>query len=193
MRGLQSLFLVRLFRPSEGVCEDWFHRRGVHGAPIVTSSWFDPVALASGDLRVIRIGMEWRARFKRLPTRSAAMVVNPFEAVRKIFLRSLEPEVYAASANALSTVVVQQYTPEYVSDLDTLADALDDLSYADAMRGREVAHELVAKDYSDHIVATGTRLRSTARRVGALVPRLVEHRGRIDLDKTRALQPTKTK
>ena len=177
--------------------EDWFASRGVEVPTAnggwrhhrVPESWLDPVALASGDLRRIRLDAEWRARLGKTSSPGAAQtpveVLNPFEAVRKLFLRASTAETFAASANMFTVDLVRQYAPEYLGDLEG---ALEDLSLCDTLRGREVAHDVALQHVALHITAHSVRLRSVAKRVGSLVPSPTLARSRIDRDLPAALR-----
>ena len=189
MRSLQPLQQLRLFAPNGPTCRSWFQLNGFEGADgvvrVPTPSCFvgQPQAdvLASGDLRRVKIMLQWKttggscvggcgAAATELSSRSA------FEATRRLFLHRASPTECALEwtryAAPQDVDLVREHALNYVVDDDVhaLARLYDTLSSCDASRPLSFTQWDAQSPMTLHAAALAVIADVCTTNVGALFP-----------------------
>jgi hypothetical protein len=182
--GLRGLEEVRLFAPNEHHVERWFERRAAVSAgrlALLRRTHAD--ALRNGDVRAVRLALEWVSRdglgpiLRARTEEEAAAFCNPFEATRRLLTGRVPPARWALSATTQDVALVQEHAVAHAADVDAAAELLDACSVADAMRSDRCWCSLGSVE----LVARATALNIRARDVGALAPRRLAPRPRMPL------------
>lgn len=161
---------MRLSAPSEHVIAEWFART-FRPAEVQAVR---PLCL-SGDLRRVRIALEWRrASQATLPGARAPPtrpITSNFDATRRLLLRRCSAEEWVRHAEDRDVDLLREHMPAHVGDdRDVLVQAMDAFSYADVCHPNQFELRELHASLPRLVAAGAARLTSRARDVGALAP-----------------------
>lgn len=183
-KRLGQIATIRLTRPSEHVCHEWFsqhhtwttvdstghehRRRGISDALLASSR----SVLSCGDLRRMAVFFN-----TSILTRSVARLsndvfpANAFDSSRRLFRGTLTADRWASFAEPRDVALLQHHTIDPNGDLRRATEALDVFSFADAQRPLRYEHMGSFDHWNAHLVAESTRtFTNQTRDVGSLCP-----------------------
>lgn len=193
MKELQQFNHVRLFTPNEHIIEKWFNVNGItrttwNGKEWTTScrppkaNWASTVhmreMLSFGDVRRVRIALEWAALTKHtLSVQHSVAFLNSFQATQQLLLKKTSPDKWASGAESRDVNLIREHLPKHVAsgknllgDLEALAEVMDHLSCADIQAPQRFEQTSTQLPYTLLLAAMTTTCFSNTQGVGALHP-----------------------
>ena len=189
MSPLQMMHSVRMFSPSEHVCQDWFESRGftvddcngscVQMYPAHNWHVWNGNILKTGDLRRINISLKWKSMTKKtlygkeISVQDPLLFVNIFQSTQQLFKRSIQPHVWSEHAQTTNMDLLCEHVPRYVLDIKDLSLFCDTLSVVDSTQPLRFETSVNQIRFNLYTVALGTTLSligANVRDVGALAP-----------------------
>ena len=189
MKPIQGFANVRLFKPNEHICEEWFSQSGfpsprwnpaaqtwstVHRFPPPGWTRTEKQHILTGDLRRIQTSLIWKVVTKggSLAATPTLTPANAFQATQQLLLRKHAPDVWSRHAEMRDMDLIREHIPGHVKgNVDALASMFDYLSVSDCLTnpGRFETRSSQLP-LALHLTASATSHFSKAQDVGALYP-----------------------
>jgi hypothetical protein len=175
-RPLESFASFKLVAPDSHTCRLWFERHGVRasggggGVCVPPHAWISQVQWCVGDIRRMRIALEWRTVMEAAAQPVAASFHNAFESTRRLFLKQATAAEWARHATRSDLDLVREHAIKYVRSVDDVAELYDILSATASSVPQDYANWTLHDMYSLTTAAAAVHVHVRTREVGALVP-----------------------